>query len=52
MIMSFIALGYSCPRKVLIQTEAHIVAASTPEKLENVNTPDELDDAMQSLKKS
>jgi molybdopterin-guanine dinucleotide biosynthesis protein A len=52
MIMSFIALGYSCPRKVLIQTEAQIIVASSPEKLENVNTPDELDDAMQSLKKS
>ena len=52
MIMSFIALGYSCPRKVLIQTEAHIVVASTPEKLENVNTPDDLEDAMQTLKKS
>ncbi|MFN5295779.1 MAG: NTP transferase domain-containing protein [Flavobacteriales bacterium] len=52
MIMSFIALGYSCPRKVLIQTEAHIIVASSPEKLENVNTPDELDDAMQTLKKS
>jgi GTP:adenosylcobinamide-phosphate guanylyltransferase len=52
MIMSFIALGYSCPRKVLIQTEAHIVIASTPEKLENVNTPDDLEDAMQTLKKS
>jgi molybdopterin-guanine dinucleotide biosynthesis protein A len=52
MIMSFVALGYSCPRKVLIQTEAQIVVASTPEKLENVNTPDELDDALQSMKKS
>jgi len=52
MIMSFIALGYSCPRKVLIQTEAHVIVPSTPEKLENVNTPDELGDAMQALRKS
>ncbi len=52
LIMSFIALGYSCPRKVLIQTEAHVIIPSAPEKLENVNTPDELDDALQALRKS
>jgi molybdopterin-guanine dinucleotide biosynthesis protein A len=51
MIMSFIGLGYSCPRKVLIQTEAKVIQASQPEKLENVNTPDELYDAMEQLKK-
>lgn len=51
MIMSFIALGYSCPRKVLIQTGANVIHASQPEKLENVNTPDELQDALEQLKK-
>ncbi len=49
MIMSFIALGHSCPRKVLINTAAHIILASHPEKLENINTPDDLADAMQQL---
>ena len=52
MIMSFIGLGYSCPRKVLIQTEAKVIHAAHPEKLENVNTPDDLHDAMEQLKKS
>jgi len=52
MIMSFIGLGYSCPRKVLIQTKAKVIQASTPEKLENVNTPDELQEALEQLKKS
>ncbi len=51
MIMSFIGLGYSCPRKVLIQTEAKVIIASKPEKLENVNTPEELEEALELLKK-
>ena len=52
MIMSFIGLGYSCPRKVLIQTEAKMIISSKPEKLENVNTPEELEEALELLKKS
>ncbi|MFM7234719.1 MAG: NTP transferase domain-containing protein [Flavobacteriales bacterium] len=51
MILSFIGLGYSCPRKVLIQTQAKVIVASHPEKLENVNTPDDLEDALEQLKK-
>lgn len=49
MILSFIGLGYACPRKVLIQTGAHMIQPMAPEKLENVNTPDDLQDAMQAL---
>jgi molybdopterin-guanine dinucleotide biosynthesis protein A len=52
MIMQFIALGYSCPRKVLIQSGAKVITSSTPEKLENVNTPDELEEARERLKES
>lgn len=52
LIMQFIALGYSCPRKVLIQSGAKVITSSTPEKLENVNTPDELEDARERLKES
>ena len=52
LIMQFIALGYSCPRKVLIQSGAKVITSSTPEKLENVNTPDELEDALERLKDS
>jgi molybdopterin-guanine dinucleotide biosynthesis protein A len=50
-MLSFIGLGYSCPRKVLIQTQAKVIQAKSPEKLENVNTPDELNDVMQLLNK-
>ena len=34
--------GYSCPRKVLINSDTHIIDAPYPEQLTNVNTPDEL----------
>jgi molybdenum cofactor guanylyltransferase len=39
--LSFLSLGYSCPRKVLINSDVHLVECSQPEKLVNVNTPEE-----------
>ncbi|MFM9984126.1 MAG: NTP transferase domain-containing protein [Flavobacteriales bacterium] len=41
-IMQFISLGYTCPRKVLMNTSAHLIQATIPEKLMNVNTPGDL----------
>jgi molybdopterin-guanine dinucleotide biosynthesis protein A len=41
-IMEFVAMGYDCPRKVLINTSTHLISPSDPNKLTNVNTPDEL----------
>lgn len=41
-IMQFIALGYTCPRKVLMNTRTHLIAPSEPEKLMNLNTPEDL----------
>lgn len=41
-IMEYIAQGYDCPRKVLINTESMIVECTQPEKLMNVNTPSDL----------
>ncbi len=38
----FLTLGYSCPRKVLINSSAHIVKPLESKWLTNVNTPDEL----------
>ncbi|MDZ4822058.1 MAG: NTP transferase domain-containing protein [Flavobacteriales bacterium] len=37
----FIANGHSCPRKVLINSNTHLVQPSQPEKLVNINTPEE-----------
>lgn len=41
-LLSFLAQGYSCPRKVLLQSDTEIIAAPNPAALENVNTPEEL----------
>ena len=42
-LLSFLAQGYSCPRKVLINSDVTLLNALNPEVLTNVNTPDELD---------
>lgn len=44
-LLSFLSLGYSCPRKVLINSDTHIIQALEPERLMNVNTPEELEQA-------
>ncbi|QKJ33194.1 NTP transferase domain-containing protein [Mucilaginibacter mali] len=41
-LLSFLAQGYSCPRKVLINSDSHIIKAPNPGALTNVNTPEEL----------
>lgn len=41
-LLSFLAQGYSCPRKVLRNNDVHIIKAQHPEKLINVNTEEEL----------
>ena len=43
-IMQFMAQGYSCPRKVLMNSNAHIISTAQHEKLRNVNTVAELDE--------
>jgi molybdopterin-guanine dinucleotide biosynthesis protein A len=42
-LLSFLAQGYSCPRKVLINTDITLLNAPKPEALTNVNTPEELE---------
>ncbi|QEC69979.1 molybdopterin-guanine dinucleotide biosynthesis protein MobA [Panacibacter ginsenosidivorans] len=44
-LLSFLAQGYSCPRKVLRNNDVHIIKALHPEKLMNVNTEAELVEA-------
>lgn len=39
--LNFLAQGYSCPRKVLINSEVALIDASKPEALMNVNNPEE-----------
>lgn len=42
-LLAFLAQGYSCPRKVLINSESTLIAAPNPDALTNVNTPEELE---------
>ncbi len=41
-LLQFLAQGFSCPRKVLINSDTHIIDPSVPEALTNVNTPAEM----------
>lgn len=41
-LLEFLAMGYSCPRKVLINSDVKIVRLENPDVLKNVNTPEEL----------
>lgn len=42
-LLSFLAQGYSCPRKVLINCDTTLLKAPSPSALTNVNTPEELE---------
>lgn len=48
-LLSFLAQGYSCPRKVLRNNQVHIIKANSPEQLMNVNTVEEMAKAQQLL---
>lgn len=40
-LLRFLGLGYSCPRKVLINSDTAVLPPPVPEELRNVNTPEE-----------
>lgn len=42
-LLSFLAQGYSCPRKVLINSDTTVIQAPDLNALTNVNTPEELE---------
>jgi molybdopterin-guanine dinucleotide biosynthesis protein A len=44
-LLSFLAQGYSCPRKALINSDTCIIQPPEPTALMNVNTPEELEQA-------
>jgi molybdenum cofactor guanylyltransferase len=48
-LLQFLALGYSCPRKALINSDIELLPAPAPEELRNVNTPEERAAAQQEL---
>lgn len=42
-LLAFLAQGYSCPRKVLINSEIALLKAPDPNALTNVNTPEDME---------
>ncbi len=48
-LLQFLAQGYSCPRKALINSPVHIIDAPNPDWLMNVNTPEEVDVVLRKL---
>ena len=42
-LLDFLAQGFSCPRKVLINSDIQMLTSKHPEKLMNVNSPSDLD---------
>lgn len=40
-MLQFLALGYSCPRKVLINSDTEVIQLTDPKVLRNINTPEE-----------
>jgi molybdopterin-guanine dinucleotide biosynthesis protein A len=42
-LLQFLSQGYSCPRKVLINSDVTVLQSPDPEALANVNTPEELE---------
>ncbi len=40
-LLRFLSLGYSCPRKALINSDTAVLPPPAPDELRNVNTPEE-----------
>jgi molybdopterin-guanine dinucleotide biosynthesis protein A len=50
-LLQFLSMGYSCPRKVLIHSDVEILQLDNPKKLFNANTPEERDMVLQAVRK-
>jgi len=51
-LLQFLATGYSCPRKVLINSDTRLITPVDSDKLSNVNTPEEYERAILKIKGS
>ena len=49
-LLQFLAQGYSCPRKVLINSDVEVIKPQHSEVLHNVNTPEEMEKVIEQLK--
>jgi molybdopterin-guanine dinucleotide biosynthesis protein A len=50
LLLNFLGLGNTCPRKVLINSDTLILKPENPEALMNVNTPEDAEKAEKILK--
>lgn len=50
-LLAFLAQGYTCPRKVLLNSAVTLLQPLDPDALLNVNTPDEMEQVQQLLLK-
>ena len=48
-LLRFLSLGYSCPRKALINSDIELLTAPRPAELRNINTPEEAAEARAEL---
>jgi molybdenum cofactor guanylyltransferase len=48
-MLQFLSQGYSCPRKVLINTDVELIQAPDEQEFENVNTPQQREEALRQL---
>lgn len=48
-LLRFLSLGYSCPRKSLINSDIELLPPPAPQELRNINTPEEAEQARQEL---
>lgn len=48
-LLQFLALGYQCPRKVLINSDTQRVELADPSELDNINTQEEREEAVRVL---
>ncbi|WP_223284752.1 NTP transferase domain-containing protein [Hymenobacter qilianensis] len=48
-LLQFLSLGYSCPRKALINSDVAVLKAPDARELRNVNTPEERETAQREL---
>jgi molybdopterin-guanine dinucleotide biosynthesis protein A len=45
-VRQFVDEGVNCPRKILIRSETRLLDQAHPDALDNVNTPEDLQDSV------
>jgi molybdopterin-guanine dinucleotide biosynthesis protein A len=48
-LLAFLGKGYHCPRKVLINSDTHLLTLPNPHALDNANSPEEYEAALATL---